>query len=379
VRAARRWTGRRLPSRLSSLRATRCRPDAPCHVVSAVTDLLGLQAPRDVCLAAADDATRQRCVRVIQAASAGGASSSLLHIASAAALTGELLKMKSLPAVNAVLAALGKAKVKGLDVPSLKAAGFDVAACRAAGYNLPSLKAAGFDAAAFRAAGCSWSDLKAAGFTSSECKATGCDLPSLKAAGFDAAACRAAGYDLPLLKAAGFDATAFRAAGLSWSDLKAAGFTSSEVKAAGCNLASAQVAGFDVPSLVVVYGYDAVKAAGVNLNSYVLHDGPNLYMTLHCHKVDDRNGGHDCKDGDVPVHVPAGWHIAPGDANDIRVCHAHYWQGWYLVFANGYAFYTKISYHQGTHEIVGRDNLIQDAQGVRARYSTTEVLLRRRA
>ena len=83
--------------------------------MSAVTDLLCLQAPRDVCLAAADDATRQRCVRVIQAASAGGASSSLHHIASAAALTGELLKMKSLPAVNAVMAALGKADVGGLD------------------------------------------------------------------------------------------------------------------------------------------------------------------------------------------------------------------------------------------------------------------------
>jgi hypothetical protein len=208
VRAARRWTGRHLPSILGSLRATRCRPDAPCHVVSAVTDLLCVQAPRDVCLAAADDATRQRCVRVIQAASAGGASSSLFHIASAAALTGELLKMKSLPAVNAVLAALGKAKVKGLDVPSLKAAGFDAAACRAAGYDLSSLKAAGFDAAACRAAGFSWSDLKAAGFTSSNCKAAGCDLPSLKAAGFVAVACGAAGYDLPSLNAAGFDIAA---------------------------------------------------------------------------------------------------------------------------------------------------------------------------
>jgi hypothetical protein len=82
--------------------------------VSAFTDLLRLQAPRDVCLAAADDATRQRCVRVIQAASAG-VSSSLQDIASAAALTAELLKMKSLPAVNAVLAALGKAEVGGLD------------------------------------------------------------------------------------------------------------------------------------------------------------------------------------------------------------------------------------------------------------------------
>jgi hypothetical protein len=138
VRAARRSTGRRSRSRFS-LRATRCRPDAPCHVVSAVTDLLCLQAPRDVCLAAADDTTRQRCVRVIQAASAGGASSSLHHIASAAALTGELLKMKSLPAVNAVMTALGKAEVGGLDLPSLQAAGFGYDAVASSGCDVSSV------------------------------------------------------------------------------------------------------------------------------------------------------------------------------------------------------------------------------------------------
>ncbi len=133
--------------------------------MSAVTDLYFLQATKDVCLAAGDDVTRQRCVRVIQAASAGGASSSLHHIASAVALTGELLKMKSLPAVNAVMAALGQAQVGGLDVPSLKAAGFD--------------------AAAFTAAGCSCSDLKAAGFTYSDCRAAGFDPKSLQSAGYD--------------------------------------------------------------------------------------------------------------------------------------------------------------------------------------------------
>jgi hypothetical protein len=103
-----------------------------------------------VCLAAADDATRQRCVRVIQAASAGGnffggAIYSLHHIASAAALTGELLKMKSLPAVNAVMAALGQAEVGELDVPSLKAAGFTLSDFRAAGFDPKSLQSAGYD------------------------------------------------------------------------------------------------------------------------------------------------------------------------------------------------------------------------------------------
>ena len=107
-----------------------------------------------MCLAAADDVTRQRCVRIIEAASAGGASSSLPDIASSAALTRGLLDLKSLAAVKAVLAALDVA----IDHPSLKAVGFD----------LPSLKAAGFSAAALKSAGCSFSALVLAGFSAAE-------------------------------------------------------------------------------------------------------------------------------------------------------------------------------------------------------------------
>ena len=136
-------------------------------------------------LAAADDVTRQRCVRIIEAASAGGASSSLPDIASSAALTRGLLDMKSLAAVKAVLAALDVA----IDHPSLKAVGFD----------LPSLKAAGFNAATFRATGCNWSSIRAVGFSAAEAKAAGCDLASAQAAG----------YDVPsLLLAYGYDAVA---------------------------------------------------------------------------------------------------------------------------------------------------------------------------
>ena len=96
-----------------------------------------LQGAKDVYLAAADDVTRQRCMRAIRAASAGA--SSLQDIASAAALTPGLRDMKSVAAVKAVIAALGIA----FDHPSLKAAGCDP----------PSLKNGGCDAAAFRAAG----------------------------------------------------------------------------------------------------------------------------------------------------------------------------------------------------------------------------------
>ncbi len=61
-------------------------------------------------------------------------------------------------------------------------------------------------------------------------------------------------------------------------------------------------------------------------------DGSNLYMTLHSHKIDDRKL---FQDGYKPSQVPAGWQIAVGDADDIRVCGAHPWQSYYLVFANG--------------------------------------------
>jgi hypothetical protein len=60
-------------------------------------------------------------------------------------------------------------------------------------------------------------------------------------------------------------------------------------------------------------------------------------MTLHCHKVDNSAT---VEDGDKPVHVPAGWQIAAGDADDIRVCGAHRWQSWHLVFANGFSYGT---------------------------------------
>jgi hypothetical protein len=279
-----------------------------------------LQAAKDVCLAAAHDVTRQRCVRIIEAASA---SSSLRDIASSAALTPGLLTMRSVRAVNAVLAALGRPAVGGLDAPSLKTAGFS--------------------AAEAKAAGCDWLTIKAAGFSAAEAKAAGCDLASA----------RAAGYDHPSLKAAGFDLAAFRAAGYDWSTIRAARFSAAEAKAAGCDLASARAAGYDPPSLKAAgfdlaafraAGYDwstiraagfsaaEAKAAGCDPASPLQRDGPYIYMSLHSHKVDDRT----CvRDGYKPVHVPSGWEIAPGDADDIRVCAAHPWQSDFLVFSNG--------------------------------------------
>ncbi len=55
-------------------------------------------------------------------------------------------------------------------------------------------------------------------------------------------------------------------------------------------------------------------------------------MTLHRHKVDNSTR---VQDGCQPVHVPAGWQIADGSADDVRVCGAHPWQSRCLIFANG--------------------------------------------
>ena len=60
-------------------------------------------------------------------------------------------------------------------------------------------------------------------------------------------------------------------------------------------------------------------------------------MTLRFHKVDDSTI---VKDGCQPLGVPAGWQIADGSADDVRVCAAHPWQSRYLVFANGDAYGT---------------------------------------
>jgi hypothetical protein len=69
-------------------------------------------------------------------------------------------------------------------------------------------------------------------------------------------------------------------------------------------------------------------------------DGPYMYMSLHSHQVDDRTL---VDDGMKPVHVPSGWEIAPGDAHDIRICGAHPWQSYGLIFSNGDAYGTAMN------------------------------------
>ena len=63
-------------------------------------------------------------------------------------------------------------------------------------------------------------------------------------------------------------------------------------------------------------------------------------MTLHRRKVDDSTV---VFDGIEPLDVPAGWQIADGNTDDIRVCATHPWQSWYLVFANGDSYGTAMA------------------------------------
>ena len=48
------------------------------------------------------------------------------------------------------------------------------------------------------------------------------------------------------------------------------------------------------------------------------------------------------------VTFGAGWQIADGDADDVRVCGAHPWQSNFLVFANGDCYGTAMC-HSSSH------------------------------
>ncbi len=128
-------------------------------------------------------------------------------------------------------------------------------------------------------------------------------------------------------------------------------------------------------------------------------------MTLHLHKVHTRTWVNTVNDGCQPLPVPEGWQIADGNADDIRVCATHPWQANYLVFANGDAYGTGVlAFRHARGESKGvmlalrslsrcflwrmtsvsgviykSDQLIQDAEGVRAKESECDVLLRNRS
>ena len=81
-------------------------------------------------------------------------------------------------------------------------------------------------------------------------------------------------------------------------------------------------------------------------------------MTLHSHKIDDSTL---VSDAGKPLQVPAGWQIAVGDADDIRVCGAHPWQSHYLVFADGDVYGTAMC---GLDSNIGKSSLLQNRKNL---------------
>ncbi len=191
------------------------------HVTASRSHTSPLQAARVVMLAAADEVTRQRCMRIIEAASAGTSLllQDLKDIASMVALTRDLFGIHDLSAVNAALAALGRAAVKALDASSLKFAGFNAAACAAAGND--------------------WACIKTAGFTTADVKAAGCDIASAKAAGYDV---------LSLIEGFGYDSAA--ASGCDLSSFVS--FKDQEKDISSCILVSCTAASLHAPTRVLV-------------------------------------------------------------------------------------------------------------------------------
>jgi hypothetical protein len=212
--------------------------------------------PRDIHFAADHESTRQRCVRILQAASQTCFCSLLEDISIEVALSRNLIAMQSLPTLNDVLAKLGMAVSKGLDAASLKAAGCSARQLRAA-FDPAALRTAGFDIGNLRAAGFDTKLLKVAGFMASDFKAAGYDISSLLSAdftvkdlncGFTAFEWKASGFSARQLHeseiycsaadiraAFGLDIAAFLKSGRHKSELKSAGFDLAQIKAAGIN------------------------------------------------------------------------------------------------------------------------------------------------
>jgi hypothetical protein len=174
-------------------------------------------------LAASDDVTRKRCIRVIQAASSSCRSSSPHSIATEVAMSRELFRMKSITAVKSVLAALGVT----LDKNFLTSIKFDFSLLKEFEYDPSELLSSGFDL----------SCLKAANFTAQELQGLAHQAFSFKEAGFSAKELNEI-YDLPSLIDAGY----------SVSELKTAGFTKMQLTLAGLSEQQLQD-GFSVPEL----------------------------------------------------------------------------------------------------------------------------------
>ena len=286
-----------------------------------------------MCLAAADDATRQRCVRALQAAGAGNFSSSLQHIASTVALKRSLFGMRSVAAITAALTALR------IDVnqQSLAAANFNFSLLKALHFDPSHLRAGGFDAGTLKAYGCTAEEL------------------------------------MPLY---GLNLAALVKLGYNVKQLKAAGFGQEEVlNEFFCNGGHADfsfVRGFAcIPRAFCFTGNDPPFPLSIQ------RDGAYLYASLHMHKVNDVTK---VEDGDQLAEVASGWAIAPNEPDVIRVCGMYKWQTCILVLDDGSQVYSGPSTQHGIIWFsASSHNLVRQGAKVAASERYQEVLLRKLA
>jgi hypothetical protein len=60
-----------------------------------------------------------------------------------------------------------------------------------------------------------------------------------------------------------------------------------------------------------------------------------VYASLHLRIVSGGSRNNYAHDGCTPVAIPAGYHVAPPDAEALHVCGAYPWQSSFLVFSDG--------------------------------------------
>jgi hypothetical protein len=172
------------------------------------------------------------------------------------------------------------------------------------------------------------------------------------------------------MKTAGFTARELRLQGCSLAALVAAAFDMNSVFKAGFCLNDIFASGCDGSGVVLVScaPWSALKRLSLPLPLPLSHpfqrDGSNLHMTLHCHKVDDGTRAFYLSNKHK-LPVPAGWHIADGTADDVRVCGAHAWQSDGLTFANGDVYKTA-AYGAAPGENPGQAGAARDAAARRA-------------
>jgi len=297
-------------------------------------------------LAAADEATRQRCIAAIRAVAGAGQRANVYaspiqpqHVAATAALTNTLFGMKSVRALTAAWSALGQP----LTFANLEAAKFrfDVL-CSIA--HQPQLK------------------------SNEQHKYRVSIISELRNAGFDGQCMEKAGFIVSDLKRGGYDLASLK------------NYFSLEHLKMGRNFLSKEpFFGFSNEELILAEHPQAT-----------LRHRSFVYATLGARIVKSEEGhnygyGEFLKDEEGQVRaegkqlfeMPSGWELAPADADASHVCRAHSWQCSTLYLADEkcchtrHFLYLQHDYHQYAGQICPQGSnelMLQEGSKIGYRY-----------